>query len=226
MKLVLAFLLLVTPAFAQLDSGTIVGYVRDQSGAAVQSATILITSEATNAQWTVKSDDHGDYVSPPLRAGMYSVRVEATGFKSATKENVTIQVQDRLRVDFDMSIGAVTDNVVVSADSQLIQTETSSLGQVISSKQITDLPLNGRDYVQLATLTTGVVRTSSGTNGNIGGSSTGGQNSTVTSASHRTPTRSGKPSNIERNPAAPRSPSSSMSLGSSPQTSDTVGRLG
>jgi len=69
------------PAFAQLDSGTIVGYVRDQSGGSVQSATILITSEATNAQWTVKSDEHGDYVSPPLRAGMYSVRVEAAGFK-------------------------------------------------------------------------------------------------------------------------------------------------
>jgi hypothetical protein len=186
MKLVLAFLLLVTPAFAQLDSGTIVGYVRDQSGAAVQSAAILITSEATNAKWTVKSDDHGDYVSPPLRAGMYSVRVEAAGFKSATKENITIQVQDRLRVDFDMSIGAVTENVVVSADSQLIQTETSSLGQVISSKQITDLPLNGRDYVQLATLTTGVVRTSSGTNGNIGGSSTGGQNSFVANGARGT----------------------------------------
>ena len=143
MKLVLAFLLLVTPAFAQLDSGTIVGYVRDQSGAAVQSATVLITSQATNAQWTVTSDDHGDYVSPPLRAGMYSVRVEAPGFKSATKENITIQVQDRLRIDFDMTIGAVSENVEVSADSQVIQTETSSLGQVISSKQITDLPLNG-----------------------------------------------------------------------------------
>ena len=146
--------------------------LRDQSGAAVQSATILITSQATSAQWTVTSDDHGDYVSPPLRTGLYSVRVEATGFKSATRDNITVQVQDRLRIDFDMSIGAVSENVEVSADTQVIQTETSSLGQVISSKQITDLPLNGRDYVQLATLTTGVVRTSSGTNGNIGGSST------------------------------------------------------
>ena len=186
MKLVLAFLLLVTPAFAQLDSGSIVGYVRDQSGAAVQSATILITSQATNAQWTVTSDDHGDYVSPPLRTGLYSVRVEATGFKSATRDNITVQVQDRLRIDFDMSIGAVSENVEVSADTQVIQTETSSLGQVISSKQITDLPLNGRDYVQLATLTTGVVRTSSGTNGNIGGSSTGGQNSFVANGARGT----------------------------------------
>jgi hypothetical protein len=186
MKLIVAFLFLVTPTFAQLDSGSIVGYVHDQSGAAVQSATVLITSQATNANWTVKSDDHGDYVSPPLRAGLYSVRVEAPGFKAETKENITIQVQDRLRVDFDMSIGAVTENVVVSADSQVIQTETSSLGQVISSKQITDLPLNGRDYVQLATLTTGVVRTSSGTNGNVGGSSTGGQNSFVANGARGT----------------------------------------
>jgi hypothetical protein len=186
MKLILTFLLFVTPAFAQLDTGTIVGNVRDQSGAAVHSATILIISQATSAQWTVKSDDRGDYVTPPLRAGMYSVGVEAVGFKRETKENITIQVQDRLRLDFDLSIGAVTENVVVSADSQLIQTETSSLGQVISSKQITDLPLNGRDYVQLATLTTGVVRTSSGTNGNVGGSSTGGQNSFVANGARGT----------------------------------------
>ena len=124
MKLIVAFLFLVTPTFAQLDSGSIVGYVHDQSGAAVQSATVLITSQATNANWTVKSDDHGDYVSPPLRAGLYSVRVEAPGFKTETKENITIQVQDRLRVDFDMSIGAVTENVVVSADSQVKHSQT------------------------------------------------------------------------------------------------------
>ena len=186
MKLILAFLLFVTPAFAQLDTGAIVGYVHDQSGSAVQSASILVTSQATSAQWTVITDEHGEFVTPPLRTGIYSVRVEAPGFKTETKENITIQVQDRLRVDFDMAIGAVTENITVSADSQLIESETSSLGQVISSKRITDLPLNGRDYLQLATLTTGVVRTSSGTNGNVGGSSTGGQNSFVANGARGT----------------------------------------
>jgi Carboxypeptidase regulatory-like domain len=186
MKWLLAFFALVTPAFAQLDSGIIVGTLHDPSGAAVGSATVTFTSNATSAEWKVMTDDKGEYVSPPLRVGRYTVRAEASGFKSQTKENVTLQVQDRLRVDFDMVIGAVTENVLVSGDAAPIQTETSSLGQVVNSQQITDLPLNGRDYTQLATLTTGVVRTSSGTNGNVGGSSTGGQNSFVANGARGT----------------------------------------
>jgi Carboxypeptidase regulatory-like domain/TonB dependent receptor len=186
MRFLLTFFLFAAPAFAQVDTGTIVGNVSDASGAAVASASVTFVSQATNGQWKVQSDDKGEYVSPPLRVGIYSVRVEAQGFKAETRENVTLQVQDRLRLDFAMAVGAVTENVVVSADSQVIQTETSSLGQVLSSTQITDLPLNGRDYVQLATLTTGVVRTSSGTNGNIGGSSTGGLNSFVANGARGT----------------------------------------
>ena len=187
MRFLLAFLLFITPAFAQLDTGTIVGNVHDQSGAAVAAASVTITSDDTNAQFKVETDSNGDYVSPPLRVGTYSVRVEANGFKSETKEKVTLQVQDRIRYDFSMVIGAVTDNVTVSAETvQLIQSETSSLGQVVSEKQITELPLNGRDYVQLATLTTGVVATRSGTNGNVGGSSTGGQNSFVANGARGT----------------------------------------
>jgi len=187
MRFLLAFFLFTAPAFAQLDTGTIVGNVHDPSGAAVASASVTITSADTNAQYKVETDGNGDYVSPPLRVGAYSIRVEAPGFKSETKEKVTLQVQDRIRYDFSMVIGAVTDNVTVSAeDVQLIQSETSSLGQVVSSKQITELPLNGRDYVQLASLTTGVVRTNTGTNGNIGGSSTGGQNSFVANGARGT----------------------------------------
>ncbi|HMI50699.1 MAG TPA: TonB-dependent receptor [Candidatus Saccharimonadales bacterium] len=187
MRFLLAFFLFTAPAFAQLDSGTIVGNVHDQSGAAVASASVTITSNDTNAQYKVETDGNGDYVSPPLRVGAYSIRVEASGFKSETKEKVTLQVQDRIRYDFSMVIGAVTDNVTVSAeDVQLIQSETSSLGQVVSSREITELPLNGRDYVQLASLTTGVVRTNTGTNGNIGGSSTGGQNSFVANGARGT----------------------------------------
>ena len=105
---------------------------------------------------------------------------------TATRTTLTVRVQDRLRVDFDMTVGSVSDNVLVTAETPTIQTDTSSLGQVIGSSQITELPLNGRDYIQLATLTTGVVRTSSGTNGNSGGSSTGGLNSFVANGTRGT----------------------------------------
>jgi hypothetical protein len=85
-----------------------------------------------------------------------------------------------------MAVGSVSENVGVTSDIPIMQTETSSLGEVITSNQITELPLNGRDYIQLATLSTGVVRTSSGTNGNSGGSSTGGQNSFVANGTRGT----------------------------------------
>jgi hypothetical protein len=95
-------------------------------------------------------------------------------------------VQDRLRLDFAMAVGSVSENVEVTAETPTIQTDTSSLGEVVSTKEMTQLPLNGRDYIQLATLTTGTVSTSVGTNGNTGGSSTGGQNSFVANGTRGT----------------------------------------
>lgn len=177
--LLLAGCLLVSTLNAQVDTATIAGTLHDQTGAAVPSATIRIVENATNATTILHSDSKGEYVSPPLHVGNYSVIAEARGFKTARRDNVTLQVQDRLRIDFDMQVGQVNESVVVSSEAPPIQTDTSSLGQVLSSRAITELPLNGRDYIQLATLTTGVVGTSAGTNGNTGGSSTGGQNSFV-----------------------------------------------
>jgi hypothetical protein len=141
---------------------------------------------ATNASYKTQTDGIGNYASPPLRPGNYKVMAEAQGFKTQTRSTVVVQVQDRVRIDFDMAVGAVSENVVVTAETPVIQSETSSLGEVVAAKQIEDLPLNGRDYVQLATLTTGVVRTSSGTNGNTGGSSTGGVNSFVANGTRGT----------------------------------------
>ena len=111
---------------------------------------------------------------------------EAQGFKTQTRSTITLKVQDRLRVEFQMAVGSVSENIDVTEETPIVQTETSSLGQVITTTQITELPLNGRDYIQLATLSTGVVRTSSGTNGNSGGSSTGGQNSFVANGTRGT----------------------------------------
>src|SRR5204862_3187960 len=137
----------------------------------VPSATLTITQKSTNTSTVVHSDANGDYASPPLHVGTYSVTAEAPGFKAETRDNLTVQVQDRIRIDFDMQVGQISQKVLVSSELPPIQTETSALGQVIPSQVITELPLNGRDYIQLATLTTGTVSTSaSNTNGNIGGS--------------------------------------------------------
>jgi hypothetical protein len=186
MKTVWIFLLFVFSAAAQVDTASINGMVRDQSGAAIPSAKITILQKSTNASIVVQTDQGGNYASPPLRVGSYTVSAEVQGFKMQTRENVTLQVQDRLRLDFDMSVGAVSDNVVVISVPPALQTETSSLGTVVGSREITGLPLNGRDYIQLATLTTGVVATRTGTNGNVGGSSTAGQDSFVANGARGT----------------------------------------
>jgi hypothetical protein len=180
------WLALSTATFAQVDTGTIAGSVRDSAGAGLVSATVTFVEISTNATSKAQTNAVGDYASPPLRPGNYRVTADASGFKTQTWNTVALRVQDRLRVDFNMAVGSVSENVLVTAETPNIQTDTSSLGEVVSTTQINQLPLNGRDYIQLATLTTGVVRTSSGTNGNTGGSSTGGLNSFVANGTRGT----------------------------------------
>ncbi|MEO6910918.1 MAG: carboxypeptidase-like regulatory domain-containing protein, partial [Edaphobacter sp.] len=176
-KVLLLCFLSVGSMSAQVDSGTITGTLHDSSGAAIADAQVTLIEKSTNTTTIAPVDKQGNYVSPPLRVGVYSVVAEAPGFQSQTRADVTLQVQDRRRIDFTMSIGQVSQNVTITDTAPAIQTDTSALGQVITSKTITALPLNGRDYVQLATLSPGVVSTKTGTNGNTGGSSTGGQSS-------------------------------------------------
>lgn len=178
MKRIFLFLAIAAgTASAQVDTGVITGTVHDQAGAVLPEAKVVFTDEAAGVSLNATTGPQGNFASPPLKPGSYSVTVQANGFKSQTLNGIRLQVQDRLSFDFKMSIGAVDQNVVVTDESPTLQTETSSLGQVISSETMTELPLNGRDYLQLATLSTGVVGTSSGTNGNSGGSSTGGLDS-------------------------------------------------
>jgi Carboxypeptidase regulatory-like domain len=165
--------------YAQADMGTIAGTVTDTSGAVITNAVITVTELGTNTKTTVKTDVQGSYIATPLRVGNYSLTVETPGFKTETRTGIVLRVQDRLRVDFTLQIGSVNETVNVHESAPVVDTDTSALGDVISSRQITDLPLNGRDYTQLATLTTGVVKiTENGggingattpTNGNAGG---------------------------------------------------------
>src|SRR6185369_16465562 len=114
---VLLFLLLCSTAvFTQVDTGTIAGTVRDSQGASVASATVTLTEIDTNAVTKTQADASGEYVSPPLRPGTYKIVAEAQGFKTATRNTVLLKVQDRLRIDFDMAVGSVSENVVVTTD--------------------------------------------------------------------------------------------------------------
>jgi hypothetical protein len=161
--------MLPAAARAQVDTGSILGTIHDSTGAPVPSASVTATETKTNASTVVTSNNSGDYIITPLKIGTYTVSVDVAGFKKETRSNIALRVQDRLRIDFKLEVGSVTETVMVSGEAPLVQTETSSMGEVIDSKQIMALPLNGRNYLDLATLTVGVTRTDAGTNGNVGG---------------------------------------------------------
>jgi Carboxypeptidase regulatory-like domain len=183
-KTLLCALLMVStlPVWGQADTGVITGTVNDQAGAAIPSAKVTITATSTTVSSVINADSRGSFTSAPLKSDTYSVEVSAPGFKSETRIGVKLQVQDRLNLDFRMVIGQVTQDVVVTDQTAPLQTQTSSLGQVVSSATMSDIPLNGREYLQLASLSTGVIGTTVGTNGNTGGSS--GQFGQVTFATN------------------------------------------
>jgi Carboxypeptidase regulatory-like domain len=169
--LAILFFLVSAPIWAQVDTGVITGTVNDQAGAVIPSAKVTITSQATGVATTINADSRGAFSSAPIKADVYSVTVTAPGFESETRTGVQLQVQDRLNLEFKMVVGQVSQSVVVSDQTPALQTQTSSLGQVITSETMSNIPLNGRSYLQLATLSTGVVGTTVGTNGNTGGGS-------------------------------------------------------
>ncbi|MGH9721746.1 MAG: carboxypeptidase regulatory-like domain-containing protein [Bryobacteraceae bacterium] len=142
---------LAIPASAQ-TFGEISGEVRDQSGAVVAGARIVITNVANNATREATSNDSGIYAFPALVPGIYNLRVEKPGFKAVTRNAVEIQVQQNARIDFEMSVGQVTESVEVSAQAALLSSENATVGTVIENKRIVDLPLNGRNYLQLVSL--------------------------------------------------------------------------
>jgi hypothetical protein len=138
LKRVLLFCLLATvPMSAQVDTGTITGTLHDQAGAVIPFAQITITNQLTGIPTSATGNDHGSFTSPPLQVGTYSVAIAATGFQSQTRTGITLQVQDRLNIDFKLEIGTVSQNVVVTNELPTVETQTSALGQVITSKTMT-----------------------------------------------------------------------------------------
>ena len=148
--------LFASRASAQFDTASVVGTVRDSSGAVVPDATVTLTNTATGVSSVKISNGEGNYEFFTVRPGIYLVTAEKSGFALALVENVEVQVAARMRVDLQMAIGQLTEKVVVTAASPLIETDTSQRGQVIGGAQMQALPLNGREYSSLALLTTGV----------------------------------------------------------------------
>ena len=154
----IAVLVLATavPAWAQKDMGNIVGSVRDSSGAAVAEAKVAIADIDHGTVLNTTTNSSGEYVAGPLRIGHYTVTVEKAGFKKTVAGPVTLNVQDRVAVDMTLQVGAINETMTISTTTPQLETETSELGQVVNGRTATTLPLNGRNFAQLAQLSVGV----------------------------------------------------------------------
>lgn len=149
----------VGPAFAQSNKGTIVGVVTDQSGAVVAGAKVVVTNVETNQSREVESSADGEYVAALLDIGIYRVEASAPNFAGGRVEDVVLKVGDRLAIDVTLAPAGATEAVTVTAtDEPLLERETSTRGDTITGRQITELPLSGRNFTQLATLAPGVSR--------------------------------------------------------------------
>jgi Carboxypeptidase regulatory-like domain/TonB dependent receptor len=152
--------LVALPTLAQTNKADIVGTVTDSNGAVVQGATVKVTKVDTGATREVVSGDSGEYRAPSLEIGTYRITVTKKGFQTATQENVVLQTNDRLRIDLALTPGDVAGVVTITAGAPLVETETSDRGTVVTGREVTELPLSGRNFTQLATLMPGVAASS------------------------------------------------------------------
>ena len=138
--------------FAQVSTGSITGSVRDTSGGVLVGAKVTITQEATSEQRQTLTNDRGEFNAPYLNVGTYSLTVAMQGFKSEIKRGIVLQVDKIVNVPIVLEPGVITESVEVTGGADLVDTSTSSLGQVIDNTKVLDLPLNGRDVWALGLL--------------------------------------------------------------------------
>ena len=153
--LVLALVTAVLPG--QTVSTEILGLVTDATGAVLPGANVTARRVATGDIRTTKSNETGNYIFPLLEIGEYEVTCAATGFKTEVRSRITLQLQQKLRIDFQMQVGDQVEKIEVSGAASLLRTEDATLGSVVEHRRVVDLPLNGRNFGQLATLMPGVV---------------------------------------------------------------------
>ncbi len=149
---------LASPFVYGQATGSIAGTITDASGSAVPGAKVTVTVPATGLTRSTTTNESGEYLVPLLGVANYNVQVELQGFQTATASNIVLQVDEHRELDFKLTPASVQTSVEVSATAVAIQTADATLGQVINTQQVADLPLNGRDFVQLATLTPGTAQ--------------------------------------------------------------------
>ena len=137
-------------AFAQLPTGTFLGTVKDSSGALIPGANVTAREQETRASRSIATDSSGEYRLAGLPPGHYDLTVDAAGFKTATETGVVLDVSSQVSLNFDLQVGTTTQKVVVSGEAPLVDTTSASLGGLVNEEKIEDLPLNGRNFLDLA----------------------------------------------------------------------------
>ena len=171
--------------WGQTTQGGIVGNIRDEKGGSVAAAQITITNVSTGLERQTTTADNGIFRVLALPTGTYRIKTEAPGFASATVNDIEVGVDQIRTIDLTLRVGARAEVVNVEAEANLTQTENSKLGEIIDNRKVEDLPLNGRDFAQLARLNPGVAVSGGGGGqqggeGNVSGFSSNGQRSTTT----------------------------------------------
>jgi hypothetical protein len=148
----------VSPAVYGQATGSFSGTVLDKSGSSIAGATVTATSQGTGVSRQSKTDDAGHYLIPLLPVSIYTLRVEFQGFQTAESKDLRLQVDEARELNFTLAPSTVASTVEVSGSAVAVETTNPSLGQVITAQEVSQLPLNGRNFVQLATLTPGTTQ--------------------------------------------------------------------
>jgi hypothetical protein len=155
---VLAAFISVPAVFAQFETATVLGTIRDASGAVVPNCKVTLENVNTGVAISTNADGNGNYEFVNQHLGLYKVKVEATGFETAVASPFELTTNARQRVDLSLQVGQASQQITVTGAASLLETETSSRGQVINQAQIAELPLNGRAYADLTLLSPGVAK--------------------------------------------------------------------
>ena len=151
----LILFLIAVPVFAQLATGTILGVVKDTSGGTVAGANVTVTNTETTQTRTVTTEADGSYRFPGVPAGHYTVKIEKDGFKTSTQTGLVLDVSANLVVNGTMEVGSSAQEVTVTGEAPLVNTTTSALGGLVDENKMADLPLNGRNYMDLSVMQPG-----------------------------------------------------------------------
>src|ERR1044071_6459559 len=155
--LVLLAALLATSSALGQSTATVQGTVTDSGGAVLPNATVVVKNRNTSAERTTQTDSNGNYQVAALPPGVYSIEVRVQGFKTGLADQVTLEVAKTIVQNFQMDVGAISEQVLVSSDVPVIETSTTSVGTVINQRTVQEIPLNGRHFVDLGLLIPGSV---------------------------------------------------------------------